>query len=141
MKEKLSKIFNLYGIPMFLAIISIVMLIIGLNTVKDYTSFSQTTGEIVSITSEYDVATESINYKVFVKYSVNDREYTSELGSYKAEYREGMKIKIKYDPENPVKIMTGEKSATFIPFIVAAVVLVRNIKTEAKYKREHEYDM
>lgn len=147
MKEKLMKILFTYVLPLIFIGISVFLLIQTLNNMKKIDVYDTTTAEIISITSDYDAATEAVNMRVFIKYTVNGREYTAEIDEYKPTYREGMKISVKYDPQNPYDVLADDKSFVYLNFAIFAVffavgafLLVKNVRGEIISKREHEYD-
>lgn len=147
MKEKFIKILMTYVLPILIIGISVFLFLFSLNKNKKIDVYESTVAEIISITSDYDAATEAVNMRVFIKYTVNGREYTAEIDEYKPNYREGMKLDVKYDPQNPYDVLADDKSFGFMNFGIAALffavgafLLVKNIRNEIISKREHEYD-
>ena len=148
MKEKFFKILNLYTLPLIVVAAGVITLLIGISNVNKSQTYSKTTAEIIKITSEYDAASESIHTNVFVRYTVDGREYDSELGSYRRSFREGMTIEIFYDPDNPVDVMATDGFSIYgifgisaLSLVLGASLLIHNVAKEVKYRREHEYDM
>ena len=84
-------------------------------------------------------------YKVFVKYTVNGKEYDTELGDLSGEYKVGKAMTIYYNPDDPKQItqtislvfplcLMGAGCVMFIGGIISAVNAVK------KYKKMHEQE-
>lgn len=97
----------------FLIIFSILMFI-SFNNTKNYIEISG----VVSKAKLYEEAYtdedtyHEATYEVYVKYSVDGKEYDSYLGVLSG-YQKGDKITISYDPNNPEKI--AQKSGIVWP--------------------------
>ena len=57
-------------------------------------------------------------YKVFVKYTVDGKEYEKELGELSGNYKEGEKMAIYYNPENPNEIT--QTNSLILPIVLIA---------------------
>ena len=64
--------------------------------------YAETTAVIERIEEHGDF--DDTSYDVYVRYSVDGREYHGESDFYSAGYREGKEIKIFYIPDNPEQI-------------------------------------
>ena len=112
----------LWGIFCTIGLIFVIIgSIICLNTFN-YNDKIDTTGTITHITSNESYDNENTNYDVYVKYTVNDREYESRLNGYSSNFYEGKKIKIYYDKNNPNLI--GVKSLDLLFLIFPGIGLI-----------------
>ena len=64
------------------------------------------------------------DYDVYVNYSVDGKEYTGKSDYYSGSYKEGMEIKISYDPNDPTKIHGDSKGMGIILMIAGSVTIV-----------------
>ena len=99
-----------------------------INSANFAKTAQETTATITRIETEYDTDSDgdtTITHIVFVKFEVAGKEYSGKLDFYSAGMREGGKVTILYDPDNPQKFRSksGSKSATIIMAIMGIVVL------------------
>ena len=137
-------------IPVVIALFGLVFLVCGLFLMISYIHFirtaNETTGVIVSITTYYD-SDDDLRYRVYVRYSVDGREYDGEYGSYHTGMIEGQSVKIYYDPDNPRHIQSKGSFITGFVFVLFSVVfgsvglipLILTKKAKSKKKRLAEY--
>lgn len=91
---------------------------------KDYV---ETTATITKI-EEIDLGTDAdgdpeYDHKVYVKYTVDGKEYSGESDFYQSSYNEGDEITIFYNPDDPSQI-TGDSKGFGIYVIVVGIVLI-----------------
>ena len=89
------------------------------NPPKDYVEI---TGVIDEIIETRDVATDSWDHTVMVKYVFNNTEYINKLGSYDFTMEVGKSIQILVNPNNPNQIQAADN--TFISTIVLILAIV-----------------
>lgn len=109
--NNIVKFFRDYSLARFLLPLGIILIIFGcfmfisINNTKNYIK----TDAIVSKTELYEEEHydgdihQDATYKVFVKYTVDGKEYNEEYGIF-MEYKEGDKVTISYNPLNPSEI-------------------------------------
>ena len=100
---------------------------------------------IVSKTELYEEAYTDVDgnyveatYTVYVKYTVNEREYNVALGEFSG-YKKGDKIKIAYNPENPEEIT--QQTGIILPiamFIGGIVALIWGVISFIKVIKKHK---
>ncbi len=109
-----------------LFICAVVFLFVGFFMMAKKTEFRrkgiETQAEIVRIEKDYNEDGDE-NVKVYVKYTVGEREYTEELDYYSIALKEGDFVSVYYLPSNPSKISYA-KDGYFLPiaFMVASAV-------------------
>lgn len=128
MRRPLSR----FGASFFFLIVLIASIVM-LNVVSrsQHNDWPITTGVIQKIDHEVHYGANNDredDYHVYVKYNVNGKDYDEELGYYTGEYREGMELEIRYDPENPMNITAADISSMLryfkILIPVSAVLMV-----------------
>ncbi len=110
--------------PLILIAATVIFTLLGIKGIKDRKAFTQTTATISSITCDDAVGDEDSNYRVMVKYSVDGKEYESELGEYSSNMKEGKEIEIKYNPKNPNEIITAGSFSVIMYFGLAFISLI-----------------
>ena len=94
--------------------------------------------------TDADGNTVPATYTVFVKYTVDEKEYEAELGGM-SKYKEGDKMTIYYDPSDPSQI-TQTKSLVIPLIIIAAGIaalaggIVSGIHTIKRYQKMKEQE-
>ena len=63
-------------------------------------------------------------YKTYVSYTVNGKEYYGRVGVYSVSFRPGQEISIYYNPDNPEEIYGEASGLGLITLIVGVVLLV-----------------
>lgn len=98
----------------------IVFSIIGLRNAD---TFLPTTATIESIEKTYEAQDQDDSdvYEVMVSYTVDGKEYVSDLGVMKDDYAVGKQIDIIYDPEDPSVITLPGKTGSIIFIAIGAV--------------------
>ena len=117
------------------AVIGIFLCAVGI-----YLSFFETKGfltttAVIDRIEETWVGDDDTNYDVWVTYSVDGRTYQGELDTYNGSYREGKRIKIYYDPENPERIHGDSRKFGMILWVAGPIVTAVAIVTMVKDKR------
>ncbi len=127
--NRLITIFRESRLARFLIPAGIILLVFGIiffNANNQNKDFVQTEATVTKVELEQEAYTdangnrEEASYKVDVKYTVNGKDYTSDLSGV-SKYSVGDKIKIYYNPADPSQI-TMTKSL-IIPVIMAVVGL------------------
>ena len=83
-------------------------------------------------------------YKVYVKYTVDDKEYEEELGELSG-YKKDQKVTIYYNPQDPSKITQIKSLILPIVFIVAGIAsliggIMSGLNAIKRYKKMKEQE-
>ena len=126
-------------------IIVIVFGLIFFTASKQNQNYVQTESTVTKVELEQEAYTDSngdrteASYFVYVKYTVDGKEYEAELGGM-SELKEGQKLTIYYNPSDPTRV-TQTKSP-LVPIIliaagIAALVggIISGINAVKKYKK------
>lgn len=105
------------GIGAIFVVIGFVMF----DSIFTYTNKVDTVGTITEI-SPYRNTNHDRDYKVYVSYTVEGKEYESVLGGYSSGFYEGKEIEIYYDKDNPNKI--GAKSLDLLFLIFPGIGMI-----------------
>ncbi len=84
--------------------------------------YVETTATIASITEEPGVG-DDVEYTVMVGYDVNGTHYEEELGSYSPSYKEGGTVKVKYDPNDPSRVVAAGKGPGIYMIVIGALMV------------------
>ena len=112
-------------------------IIAGVIGIRQDDTFLPTKAVIQSMERTYEAAdaNETDTWEVMVAYSVDGKDYVSDLGQKKDDFTEGKEIDILYNPNNPEGIVLPGKTIWFIFIIagavvaaVASVLLVRDLR-------------
>lgn len=112
-------------------------IIAGVIGIRQDDTFLPTKAVIQSMERTYEAAdaNETDTWEVMVAYSVDGKDYVSDLGQKKDDFTEGKEIDILYNPNNPEGIVLPGKTIWFIFMIagaavavIAAVLLVRDLR-------------
>ena len=84
-------------------------------------------------------------YKVFVKYTVNNKEYEEELGELSG-YKVGDKVKITYNPDNPSQISQPSSVVLALSLLIAGIAslvggvisIIIAVKKHKEMKKQEE---
>lgn len=94
---------------------------------------------IVSIEENGTDADNSTNYDVYVRYTVDGKEYTGLLNQYSPSYKVGDKVNVLYNPADPTDFAGASKGIAIyliiIGFVMLAVVIISWVK-EKKAQKE-----
>ena len=111
-------------------------IIAGVIGIRQDDTFLPTKAVIQSMERTYEAtdANETDTWEVMVAYSVDGKDYVSDLGQKKDDFTVGKEIDILYNPNNPEGIVLPGKTIWFIFMIagaavsvIAAVLLVRDL--------------
>jgi len=112
-------------------------IIAGVIGIRQDDTFLPTKAVIQSMERTYEAAdaNETDTWEVMVAYSVDGKDYVSDLGQKKDDFTVGKEIDILYNPNNPEGIVLPGKTIWFIFMIagaavavIAAVLLVRDLR-------------
>ena len=112
-------------------------IIAGVIGIRQDDTFLPTKAVIQSMERTYEAAdaNETDTWEVMVAYSVDGKDYVTDLGQKKDDFTVGKEIDILYNPNNPEGIVLPGKTIWFIFMIagasvavIAAVLLVRDLR-------------
>ena len=112
-------------------------IIAGVIGIRQDDTFLPTKAVIQSMERTYEAmdSNETDTWEVMVAYSVDGKDYVTDLGQKKDDFTVGKKIDILYNPNNPEGIVLPGKTIWFIFMIagaavavIAAVLLVRDLR-------------
>ena len=112
-------------------------IIVGVIGIRQDDTFLPTKAVIQSMERTYEAmdSNETDTWEVMVAYSVDGKDYVSDLGQKKDDFTVGKEIDILYNPNNPEGIVLPGKTIWFIFMIagaavavIAAVLLVRDLR-------------
>ena len=112
-------------------------IIAGVIGIRQDDTFLPTKAVIQSMERTYEAmdSNETDTWEVMVAYSVDGKDYVSDLGRKKDDFTVGKEIDILYNPNNPEGIVLPGKTIWFIFMIagaavavIAAVLLVRDLR-------------
>ena len=108
----------LIPLGLILTIFGIVVFSINMKN-QNYVKTESTISKVELVEEEHiDANGDSVpaTYKVYVKYSVDGKDYEEELGELSGNYKEGEKMTIYYDPKNPSEIT--QTTSLVLPIIM-----------------------
>lgn len=103
-------------------IMGIILIVCGFYNKNKQDNYTETTAVITKIDIEEGVGDESDTYNIFVKYTVDDKEYNEKLDESSSSYSVGDEVKIKYNPSDPTDITSSSKWIVLICFIAGALL-------------------
>lgn len=112
-------------------------IIAGVIGIRQDDTFLPTKAVIQSMERTYEAmdSNETDTWEVMVAYSVDGKDYVTNLGQKKDDFTVGKEIDILYNPNNPEGIVLPGKTIWFIFMIagaavavIAAVLLVRDLR-------------
>ena len=112
-------------------------IIAGVIGIRQDNTFLPTKAVIQSMERTYEAmdSNETDTWEVMVAYSVDGKDYVTDLGQKKDDFTVGKEIDILYNPNNPEGIVLPGKTIWFIFMIagaavavIAAVLLVRDLR-------------
>ena len=112
-------------------------IIAGAIGIRQDDTFLPTKAVIQSMERTYEAmdSNETDTWEVMVAYSVDGKDYVTDLGQKKDDFTVGKEIDILYNPNNPEGIVLPGKTIWFIFMIagaavavIAAVLLVRDLR-------------
>lgn len=112
-------------------------IIAGVIGIRQDDTFLPAKAVIQSMERTYEAmdSNETDTWEVMVAYSVDGKDYVSDLGQKKDDFTVGKEIDILYNPNNPEGIVLPGKTIWFIFMIagaavavIAAVLLVRDLR-------------
>ena len=114
---------------LFLLILGLVVTGAGIyTTFFEKKGFVETTAVIDRIEEEETGTDEdghtTYTYHVFVRYTVDGKEYYSESDFFAGNYKEGKEIKIFYDPADPAKIHGDSKGFGIYMMVIGPILIV-----------------
>ncbi len=103
-------------------VFGIVLIVLGFVTKHKQSDYTETTATITNIETEPGAGDEADSHRVFVKYTVDGKEYNEELDNYKSSYSVGDTIKVKYNPENPSDVTSSGYFVVIILFVIGGIL-------------------
>ena len=119
------------GLKVFAAVLALIAIGFGVySTFFQSSGFVDGTATIISIEEDPDYIpdpdkVDDVQYIVMAKYTVNGKEYTTQLNSYEPSYKVGGEVAIKYDPNDPSRMTSGFTLG--IVFMIAGVVILLGV--------------
>lgn len=135
------------GLKIFAAIIAVIALGAGIwMTFFSSAGFEKTTATIVSIEDDPDYIPDpdvenDTQRIVTVEYTVDGKNYTSELDSDSPSYQVGRDVEVLYDPQNPETIHSGLGFGIYLMIIggvILILIIVLTIRKKASLKQLKE---
>ena len=131
----------LIPLGIILIIMSILLFVIG-NHNKNYIKIESTVSKVELVkeeTTDSEGNTEEAIYDIYVKYTVDGKEYDTELGEM-PERKVGDKITIVYNPNNPSEISQPSSIILNICLLVGGIVslvggIISSINAVKRYKK------
>ena len=131
----------LIPLGIILIIMSILLFVIG-NHNKNYIKIESTVSKVELVkeeTTDSEGNTEEAIYDIYVKYTVDGKEYDTELGEM-PERKVGDKITIVYNPDNPSEISQPSSIILNICLLVGGIVslvggIISSINAVKRYKK------
>jgi hypothetical protein len=131
----------LIPLGIILIIVSILLFIIGNNN-KNYIKIESTVSKVELVkeeTTDSEGNTEEAIYDIYVKYTVDGKEYDTELGEM-SKRKVGDKITIVYNPDNPSEISQPSSIILNICLLVGGIVslvggIISSINAVKRYKK------
>ena len=129
-----------------LIVFSILLFSVGKHN-KNYIKIESTVSKVELLNeARYDVDgnKEEATYNIFVKYTVDGKEYETELGEM-FEQKVGDKITIVYNPENPNEISQPSSMILNIAMLVAGIAsltggIISAVKAVKRHKQMKEQE-
>ncbi len=116
------------GLTLLLLFLGILATFAGSLTLKKQKSYLPTDAVISKIEEHYDASAaedgSQYSYDVTVRYRVDGKEYEGPLGYHQDGYEEGQTVAIRYNPEDPGKIVTASKGFAIYLVIIGPLLLV-----------------
>ena len=115
------------------------VMILGVYLIIENENFKKTsiaTKAIVTNIDDSATADDSSKYDVYVKFFVNETEYSGIIKNFSGRTNKGDYVKIRYNPNEPQDIRSGDISHTgvmMLPF--GAVFFIIGVFFSYKYKR------
>ena len=111
-----------------LAIIAgIVFIVFGAVNFSQHNKYIDTTAVVSRVTITEGIGDEPDDVEIFVRYTVDGKEYESQLNNTSTNLKEGQTVKVKYDPSDPSKVISASKSYAFIAIGFGALVVLIGI--------------
>ena len=135
------------GLKIFAAIIAVIALGAGIYfTFFQSAGFVDGTAVIVSIEEDPDYIPDpntenDVQYIVTGKYTVDGKEYTSQLNSYDPSYKVGGEVAIKYDPKDPTKLTSGFGFGIYLMIaggVILLIIIFVTVKKKVSVKKLKE---
>ena len=111
-------------VSFFLVIFGIIAVVCGIIMMNSGKNYIETTAIITKIDVTHDTINEEWDYTVWVEYTVDGVTYNEELGYHENGYEEGKEIAIKYNPDNPEKIMQASNSFAIYLIVIGPVLML-----------------
>lgn len=115
------------GLTLVLLFLGLFATLVGSLTLKKQKSYLPTDAVISKIEEYYDASAgedgPQYSYDVTVRYTVDGKEYEGPLGYHQDGYEEGQTVSIRYNPENPEKIVQASKGFAIYLVIIGPLLL------------------
>lgn len=114
-------------VPIVLVLFGIIAIVAGSGKMQKIKNYPQTSAVITRIEEEWNAADDSWDHHVFVKYTVDNVAYESELDEYSSSFQEGDEITVGYNAENPREVIGLTQWTLYVFFAVGAVLTLAGV--------------
>ncbi|MBR3383100.1 MAG: hypothetical protein IKG85_08735 [Clostridia bacterium] len=123
MENKFARFMRNTGFARFFLPLGIILIVVGIiflsTAPKEY---GEATAIITNI-DQYTDADDNVVNDVTVKYTVDGKEYTSELPNMSGDFKAGDELKIYYDAANPQSVSNTKSAGIIAPIMIVLGVL------------------
>ena len=109
--------------PVIVLLFGVVLAVFARRDLHKQETYPQMTAVIDNI-FESQGTDNDVEYHVLVRYTVNGKEYTTELNEYKSSFRIGDEVTICCNPEDPLDIVSYSPTTSKLIFIGGIAVAV-----------------
>ena len=143
-EKVVNKVYLFQSIKMAIGFIIVGLLMLGISTFAfiNYKEYDGVTNATISKIAKTDDRTameeeEDIGYTVYVDYEIDGKEFKNiELGSYSSDMKEGDKIEIRYDLNDPYQIKTpGGRLFISIFMVISSLAIVFGVYNLIKIRK------
>ena len=123
----MQRIFNRFIVPLILIIGGLVFIFLGFTSLKEVNSFAKVEAVVSRVDVEETVDEEgtiTTNETVYVKYTVDGKEYDELLQFAKSGCKVGDKLTVLYNQKNPSYVSGATKTMAFVYLGAGALVAV-----------------
>jgi hypothetical protein len=113
--------------PLLALLAGIAFIVFGVINFSQHNKYIETDAVVSKVTIIETFYDEPDDVEILVRYTVDGKEYESQLNNTSTNLKEGQNIKVKYDPSDPSKVISASKSYAFIAIGFGALVVLISI--------------
>jgi hypothetical protein len=113
--------------PLLALLAGIAFIVFGVINFSQHNNYIETDAVVSKVTIIETFYDEPDDVEILVRYTVDGKEYESQLNNTSTNLKEGQNIKVKYDPSDPSKVISASKSYAFIAIGFGALVVLISI--------------